>query len=125
MAEDIAKKLGYKLKIFDAYRPVNVQKKLWDILPDANFIAPPEKGSPHSRGVAVDLTLVDENNNEEDKINNNFIGIIYECLIILQCTRLKNKFNCEDCEVFNKEVSIKLTGFENYDRLQINNITCD
>ena len=66
IAEDIAKKLGYKLKIFDAYRPVNVQKKLWDILPDANFIAPPEKGSPHSRGVAVDLTLVDENNNELD-----------------------------------------------------------
>ena len=66
IAEDIAKKLGYKLKIFDAYRPVNVQKKLWDILPDANFIAPPEKGSPHSRGVAVDLTLVDGNNNELD-----------------------------------------------------------
>ena len=66
IAEDIAKKLGYKLKIFDAFRPVNVQKKLWDILPDANFIAPPEKGSPHSRGVAVDLTLVDANNNELD-----------------------------------------------------------
>ncbi len=66
IAEDIAKKLGYKLKIFDAYRPVNVQKKLWDILPDANFIAPPKKGSPHSRGVAVDLTLVDGNNNELD-----------------------------------------------------------
>ena len=66
LAEDIAKKLGYKLKIFDAYRPVDVQQKLWDILPDANFIAPPEKGSPHSRGVAVDLTLVDRNNNELD-----------------------------------------------------------
>lgn len=72
-----------------------------------------------------DIFSEDENNNEEDKINNNFIGIIYECLIILQCTRLKNKFNCEDCGVFNKEVSIKLTGFENYDKLQINNITCD
>ena len=52
----------------------------------------------------------------------NFIGIIYECLIILQSTRLKNFYTCEGCEVFNKEVSIKLTGFENYDRLQINNI---
>lgn len=66
IAEDIAKKLGYRLKIFDAYRPVYVQKKLWDILPDPNFIAPPEKGSPHSRGVAVDLTLVDRSNNELD-----------------------------------------------------------
>ena len=49
-------------------------------------------------------------------------GFIYECLIILQSTRLKNFYTCEGCEVFNKEVSIKLTGFENYDRLQINNI---
>ena len=30
---------------------------MWDKLPDPNFIAPPYKGSPHSRGVAVDLTL--------------------------------------------------------------------
>ncbi|MEC8265634.1 MAG: D-alanyl-D-alanine dipeptidase [Pseudomonadota bacterium] len=54
---EISKKLGYKLKIFDAYRPVYVQKALWNKLPDPNFIAPPEKGSPHSRGVAIDLTL--------------------------------------------------------------------
>ena len=54
---EISKKLGLKIKIFDAYRPVVVQKKLWDFLPDKNFIAPPTKGSPHSRGVAIDLTL--------------------------------------------------------------------
>ncbi len=64
LAQNIAKKLGYKLKIFDAYRPVFVQKKLWDALPDPNFIAPPNKGSPHSRGVAVDLTLVDQKGKE-------------------------------------------------------------
>ena len=52
-----SKKIGLKLKIFDAYRPVYVQKTLWEFLPDSNFIAPPHKGSPHSRGVAVDLTL--------------------------------------------------------------------
>ena len=57
MAVEIAKKIGLKLKIFDAYRPVYVQKTLWEFLPDSNFIAPPHKGSPHSRGVAVDLTL--------------------------------------------------------------------
>ena len=54
---EISKKLGFKLKIFDAYRPTYVQKELWKCLPDPNFIAPPKKGSPHSRGVAVDLTL--------------------------------------------------------------------
>ena len=57
-AVDIAKKTGFKIKIFDAYRPTYVQKKLWETLPDPNFIAPPQKGSPHSRGVAIDLTLI-------------------------------------------------------------------
>ena len=34
------------------------KKKLWDTLPDPNFIAPPNKGSPHSRGIAIDITLI-------------------------------------------------------------------
>ena len=57
-AVDIAKKIGFKIKIFDAYRPTYAQKKLWETLPAPNFIAPPKKGSPHSRGVAIDLTLI-------------------------------------------------------------------
>lgn len=64
IAQKIAKKIGLKLKIFDAYRPVYVQKKLWEILPDSKFIAPPKKGSPHSRGVAIDLTLVNKKGKE-------------------------------------------------------------
>ena len=35
-------------------------KKLWEFLPDPIFIAHPEKGSPHSRGVALDLTITKE-----------------------------------------------------------------
>ena len=35
-------------------------------MPDPNFIAPPDKGSPHSRGVAIDITLVNSNNIELD-----------------------------------------------------------
>jgi len=65
-AIEISKKIGLKIKIFDAYRPVYVQKKLWEFLPNPEFIAPPKKGSPHSRGVAVDITLVDINGNELD-----------------------------------------------------------
>ena len=57
---EISKKIGFKLKIFDAYRPVYVQKKLWDFHPDPNFLSHPKKGSPHSRGVAIDLTLIKE-----------------------------------------------------------------
>ena len=59
LAVNIAGKINLKLKIFDAYRPVFVQEKLWDYYPDPNFIVPPSKGSPHSRGVAVDITLTD------------------------------------------------------------------
>ena len=66
LAVEIAKKIGFKIKVFDAYRPVYVQRKLWDFFPDPNFIAPPEKGSPHSRGVAIDLTLIDSNKEELD-----------------------------------------------------------
>ncbi len=48
---------GYRFRIFDAYRPTEAQWKLWNHTPDPNFLADPNKGSPHSRGAAVDLTL--------------------------------------------------------------------
>ncbi len=57
----IAKSLKYKLKIFDAYRPHYVQETLWNFNPDPKFLSDPEKGSPHTRGVAIDLTLTDLN----------------------------------------------------------------
>ncbi|WP_448824049.1 M15 family metallopeptidase [Capnocytophaga gingivalis] len=50
---------GYSLKLFDCYRPLSVQKKMWKILPDTHYVANPAKGSKHNRGAAVDLTLVE------------------------------------------------------------------
>lgn len=55
----LAAPLGYQLKIFDAFRPAEAQWRLWDHLPDPAYIADPRRGSPHSMGAAVDLTLVD------------------------------------------------------------------
>lgn len=55
-------KLG--LKVYDCYRPLSVQKLMWKILPDENYIANPSRGSRHNRGAAVDLTLVDSKGNE-------------------------------------------------------------
>jgi zinc D-Ala-D-Ala dipeptidase len=49
---------GYALKIFDAYRPLSVQKKMWEVYPHEGFVANPAKGSRHNRGAAVDLTLI-------------------------------------------------------------------
>lgn len=53
------KKRGFRIKVFDCYRPQSVQYKLWDEVPDPRYVANPDKGSVHNRGGAVDLTLVD------------------------------------------------------------------
>ncbi len=55
----LAAELGLRLRIFDAFRPVEAQWVLWNHEPDPEFLADPRKGSPHSRGVAIDLTLID------------------------------------------------------------------
>ncbi len=66
-AQTILEKDGLGLKIFDGFRPVSVQKKMWEILPDSRFVANPDRGgSIHNRGVAVDLTLVDDQGKELD-----------------------------------------------------------
>lgn len=50
---------GYSLKIWDAYRPVSAQFKLWEVYPDPVYVANPNTGfSSHSRGNTVDVTLV-------------------------------------------------------------------
>lgn len=56
--------LGYRIKLFDCYRPLSVQKKMWKILPGTHYVANPAKGSKHNRGAAVDLTLVDAQGRE-------------------------------------------------------------
>lgn len=64
-AVKLAKEQGYKIKIFDAFRPLEVQQELWNNNPDPNFISNPETGSiPHCRGVAVDINLIDKDGNE-------------------------------------------------------------
>lgn len=59
------KELGYTIKIWDAYRPSDVQKNLWELVKDRRFIADPNLyGSRHNRGAAVDITLVDSTGRE-------------------------------------------------------------
>lgn len=50
---------GYELVIYDCYRPLSVQKKMWEIVPDEAYVADPSKGSRHNRGAAVDVGLFD------------------------------------------------------------------
>lgn len=65
-AQSLLRRQGLSLKLYDCYRPRPYQQRLWDKVPDANYVTPPEKGSMHSRGAAVDLTIVDAEGQELD-----------------------------------------------------------
>ncbi|MET4698448.1 D-alanyl-D-alanine dipeptidase [Constrictibacter sp. MBR-5] len=54
----IAAGLDLRLRVYDAFRPVEAQWALWNHTPDPNYVADPRKGGPHTRGAAVDLTLL-------------------------------------------------------------------
>lgn len=58
--------LGYRIKLYDCYRPLDIQKKMWNIVSNPIYVADPKKGSIHNRGGAVDITLVDSKGNELD-----------------------------------------------------------
>lgn len=57
---------GLRLKIFDAFRPREAQQLLWQSLPDSEYVADPHLGSNHTRGTAIDLTLIDARGHELD-----------------------------------------------------------
>lgn len=59
-------KLGFRIKIYDCYRPLDIQKKMWKIVPNAKYVANPKHGSVHNRGGAIDITLVDHEGMELD-----------------------------------------------------------
>jgi len=70
-AHRIFKERGYTIKVWDAYRPLHVQRKLFEACPINDFVAkPPDKPITsgfrprHNNGMAVDVTLVDKNGNE-------------------------------------------------------------
>lgn len=53
------KEQGYSLKIWDAYRPIEAQQKLWEVYPDPNYVANPANGmKKHNLGGTVDITMV-------------------------------------------------------------------
>lgn len=64
VCEDLEKQ-GLYLKIWDSFRPVSAQFRLWEVCPDPTFVANPNVGfSNHSRGNAVDVTMVDSSGRE-------------------------------------------------------------
>lgn len=60
---------GRTLLILDALRPHRVQEQLWEALAGTGlrmYLADPARGSIHSYGMAVDVTIVDEDGRELD-----------------------------------------------------------
>jgi D-alanyl-D-alanine dipeptidase len=58
---------GYRIKLYDCYRPLDIQKRMWKIMPDDRYVGNPYgNGSVHNKGAAVDLTLVDAQGHELD-----------------------------------------------------------
>lgn len=52
---------GLGLKVFDAYRPLSVQQRMWNLIRDEHYVSNPAKNrGRHTRGTAVDVTLIDE-----------------------------------------------------------------
>ncbi len=57
---------GFRLKVWDAYRPKAAHDQLWALSQDNHYVASPAggRGSLHTWGVAVDATLVSESGKE-------------------------------------------------------------
>nr|WP_315221902.1 M15 family metallopeptidase [uncultured Flavobacterium sp.] len=102
-------KKGYKIKLYDCYRPLSIQKKMWDIVPNPEYVANPKKGSIHNRGGAVDISLVDASGKELDMGTSfDFFGI--------EASHNYGKFSKEiiSNRKFLKNVMIK-NGFNSFD----------
>lgn len=62
--QEVLRKKGYGLLIYDAYRPYHVTEAMFKIVPNDLYAADPRKGSGHNRGVAVDLSMVNLKTNK-------------------------------------------------------------
>lgn len=52
------------LKIWDGFRPMSAQWKFWELIPDERYVSDPRKGGRHTRGTAVDVTLITKDGQE-------------------------------------------------------------
>lgn len=94
LAQKELNKKGLGLKIFDAYRPYSISKKIWDLVKDERYAASPKKGSRHNRGIAVDLTLINLTSNEELNMGtdfDNFSDSAHHAFTRLPATVLQNR----------------------------------
>jgi D-alanyl-D-alanine dipeptidase len=88
--QDTLEMMGLGLKIWDGFRPVAAQWKFWELVPDERYVSDPRKGGRHTRGTAVDVTLVNKEGQEllmpsafddfSEKAHRNYMGATQEAI---------------------------------------------
>lgn len=70
-AKNSAQNAGFRIKVWDAFRPISAEQRFWDLLPDNRFVAyPPDMAvlkefkNSHMNGQCVDVTLTDMDGND-------------------------------------------------------------
>ena len=74
-ANALALSLGLRIKLLDAFRPIEAQWALWHAVEDKRFVSDPRLGGVHPRGAAVDLTLVDTASGRELPMGTGFDAV--------------------------------------------------
>jgi zinc D-Ala-D-Ala dipeptidase len=109
LAIDSAARAGYRLVIFDCYRPVKFQRIMYNLVKDDKYVANPTKGSMHNRGLAVDIGLADST------------GKLLDCGSAFDDFSIKAHFSYNQCSavaVANKAILRGImiwAGFKPYD----------
>ncbi|MBW8897978.1 MAG: M15 family metallopeptidase [Massilia sp.] len=83
------KRPGCTPLVLDALRPQRVQQQLWDALAGTDlqmYLADPQRGSIHSFGMALDVTLLDEMGRELD------MGTGFDDMTLLSHPALEARF---------------------------------
>ncbi|MFM2386792.1 MAG: hypothetical protein RL660_1549 [Bacteroidota bacterium] len=109
-AIDTAAKRGYKLVIYDCYRPRKYQYIMYKIVKNEDYVANPKRGSMHNRGLAVDIGLADSN------------GVVLDCGSAFDDFSTKAHFWYSDCSAAAQKNKAALRsimqscGFSPYDK---------
>ena len=101
-------KQGLGLKIFDGYRPLWAQEILFDVFPDERYVGNPKKTTKHTRGIAIDLTLINLKDLSELEMPTEFDSFSERAHLVFEDLPENIKKNRK----LLQDVMIKIGGFE-------------
>lgn len=111
-AQEEFKKLGYGIKIYDAYRPYAATVKFYEVYHDTTYVASPYRGSRHNRGCALDMTLIDLRSGKDLKMPTEFDSFRKEAWPSTPMTDPEIKKNRDTIIRIMKQCGFKVNGSE-------------